>query len=332
MNIKLIQPKKERGFFYAALQVVSDPYYHIMNLPSLWWVLAVAILVLAVVSSIMVGVWTLVKLVATGTSHSPSSVPIKMFIAMATTVIFTIFSGIILRYLTKADIRGKFIYFSKYLVGSGVGADWDERFVFEVIDKRTTQLIGMSITAQVTINNGRGDYEFRRIPIQSPGIIALPTEVEIPIRKIFPESLTADCNVCGKPCTVKTLASHMEYYHGMDKAGAVEARRVQMQTLVDSIEEIKIRISGVDEVSGKGGSAEYTYERNESIIYGERSISGGKSSINSGGIRVSLDDNFSVTTTIDGLGPHPWSPRAEQTSSPSSTCSKKYIHVDFKYQ
>jgi len=312
MNISIIKARGDRGFVASIIAILSDPYYYLMNLPSVWLVLAVSIVLLAVVSSLMVGVWSLMKFFTTGSTESPTSQPVKLFIGMATTATFTIFAGVMMRYMTRADIRGQFVFFSKYLILSD-----KERFVFEVIDKRTTQLIGMSITAEITISEGRGNYEFRRISLNSPGIIALPTELKIDIKDIFPELLRADCHVCGKACSIRTLPPHMEYYHGIDQAGAIEARKLKIRLLVDSIESVKIRISGVDEVSGKNGTAEYIYSKagGDSTIVLSREKS------------KSLDDNFSVTTTIDDLSSSP------QSSSPSSNKSaKKYVHVDFNYQ
>ena len=84
-----------------------------------------------------------------------------------------------------------------------------------------------------------------------------------------------------------------------------------MHSVVSSIHEILIRISGVDEVSGKSGTAEHLYEKSQIVIDDSK---------------VKIDDDFdTVTTSLDDI-----STIGRSLSSGGSP--KKFVHVDFNYQ
>jgi len=310
MKSIIILPKSERGFFVSFSNILSDPFYYIMKLDSLILILFVAILIVSLLACIMMGIWVSVKIITVGIIHNISDVPIKMFFGMSVITIFTTLAGIIHRHLTRSEIRGRFISFSDYIFLQNCENNYffedRENFIFNVVDKRATQLIGIAICAEVIIDHGRGDFEFRSIPIPSPGLIVLPTQVSVPLKSIFPELMHANCHICGAECTVATVAAHLEYYHEIDKKGSMETRKMNLHRLISSIHEIRIRISGVDEVSGKAGTAEHVYE-NLNICFD--------------GIKKRDDDFDTVTTSID----------ESSSRSISSGSPKKYIHVDFNY-
>ena len=308
MRSIIILPKSDRGFFKTFFAIFSDPFYYLMNLNSLLLLMLVGAVIVSLLASIMMGIWIFIKLVTMGIVHSPSDAPVKMFLAMSVITIFTTFAGFIHRHLTRAEIRGRFISFSQF-----ISLRKGEELIFHVVDKRATQLIGMSLCAEVVIDHGHGEFEFRRIPIESPGILALPTEVAVQLRGIFPEILHANCTVCGAKCSTETIAAHLNYYHEIDQRGAVENRRIKMHMLIGSIHSIRIRISGVDEVSGKPGTAEHVYEKPDIIIDENKTL---------------IDDFDIVTTTLDDVS----SGRTISSLSGDSSPRKKFVHVDFNYQ
>ena len=314
MKSVIVLPKSERGIFRSFVAIISDPFYYLMNLDSLLLILIAAAFVVSLLAAIMMGIWIFVKLITLGTLHSPSDAPVKMFFGMAVITIFTTIAGIIHRHLTRAEIRGRFVSFSKFILlrNQSNSVIEDEDLLFYVVDKRATQLIGMGICAEVTIDHGRGDFEFRRINVTSPGMIVLPTEIQIHVKDIFPEILNANCHVCGAKCTAATIASHLQYYHNIDKRGSVESRKIKMHTMVSSIHEIRIRISGVDEVSGKSGTAEHLYEKSFIVI---------------DATKAKIEDDFdTVTTTLDENS------TIGRSISSSGGSPKKFVHVDFNYK
>ena len=310
MKSIIILPKSERGFFISCSHLLADPFYYLMKLDSLVFVLFAAVFIVSLLACFMMGIWMLVKFITLGIVHKISDVPVKMFFGMSVITIFSTLAGIIHRHLTRSEFRGRFISFSDFITLQNCETNYffedRETFVFQVVDKRATQLIGISICAHVIIDHGRGDFEFRAIPIQSPGLIVLPTQIPVPLKSIFPELLNANCHICGAECTVATVAAHLEYYHEIDKQGSTEKRKINMHRLISSIHEIRIRISGVDEVSAKAGTAEHIYEKTNICFNGEKK---------------GEDDFDTVTTSID------------EGSLPtiSSGSLKNFIHVDFNY-
>jgi len=321
MKSVIILPKSDRAIFKSILSILSDPFYYLLNLNSLILLLFFSMIIVSILASIMMAIWILVKLIAVGILHSPSDAPVKMFFGMAVITIFTTIAGIIHRHLTRSEVRGQFVSFSKYMTlrNQSSSVIEEEDLLFQVVDKRATQLIGMGICAEVAIDHGRGDFEFRRVAIDSPGMIVLPTQIPIHLENIFPEILHANCDVCGATCTAATLAAHLQYFHEIDKKGSLESRKIKMHTLISSIHEIRIRISGVDEVSGKPGTAEHLYEKSNIILVQES--------------KEKLHDDFdTVTTTVDDMGDSSTIERSISSPSAKSSSPKKFVHVDFNYQ
>ena len=314
-----VQSSERVGILKVIVRIFSDPFYYAMSIPSLAGLLFFAILLLAAVSWIMVGVWYAVKTIAMWEVpvFDESKHPIKMFIAGGCAVVYTLCAGVIHRRLTRAEVRGKFISFSKIIkVKNG------NTFVFSLIDKRHTQLIGTSLTIElVTVESG--SVKSSKIPLGSPGILAIPTEIIVPVEKVFPSlANVTSCDQCGQDDfrSIQAYSAHMSYFHGVAKRETKEELASKLAEEVAKVDLFRIRLCGVDEVSGKVGRAIKEYSADQIVL----------STISS----AATDDTFSVISRPGGdisSGESEGETDSTPMTASSATGKRGYVHVDFRY-
>ena len=301
-----LRPRPKRIF-----RIAADPFYYAIRLPSVVYLIIVAGVFLGAISATMIAVWMVVRWASLGSIPDLAESPPKMFIGCAVVSTFTICAGIIHRRMTAAEIRGKFVSFSKFCqLDRG-------RLSFSVIDKRSTQLIGATVKVDIiTLNSDDGSMQTRTVDLGSPGILVIPTEISVGVAKIFPLLATASsCTVCGH-CGFSdpaAYAAHMSFFHAVAKTESLEELNRALAHQLDSTELFRVRIAGVDEVSGKPGSAEKLYAKSD-FQFGTQHN------------KLIIDDTFSVISKIGG-------DTASETSSTDhgSPSRRAYVHVDFKY-
>ena len=300
-----IRDPSNNSFFQKFWRLLNDPFYYALSLPSLFLLVLAAFVFLFVLACIMVLIWLALKTWAEGVAPNIKVVPVKMFMAGACVAMMSLVAGLISRRMTRPEVRGKFIHFSRKINYK------NGNLVFTVIDMRVTQLIGTKITIELV--TGIGELHCRRIDLGPPGIIAIPTEISVPVGKLFPElNQVASCDVCGQSSfsSFKAYASHMSWKHGMARREATEEVLRNLEVELAKIRLFRVVLTGSDEVSGKGGVAIKEYK---------------KSDINLSGIG---DDTFSVkTVSVEDYNSS--SDSAEDVSTTFSTKSH-YIHVDFR--
>ena len=287
-------------------RVVSDPYYYALSLPSFFLLLISSATFLAILGLVMAGLWFAIRAMAHGEYPDFGAVHPKMFMACACVGIMPLVSGVLSRRMTRPEIRGKFIQFSKRIVYK------NGHFIFSVIDVRKTQLIGTNIVLEVLVAGDDEEVICRRVKLGPPGLIAIPTEISVPVGALFPSlNQVASCDVCGRSdfSSFKSYSTHMSWFHGIARREASEEILKSLQTELDTLSFLRVVLTGSDEVSGKGGIATKEYRRNEILI---NSLLG-------------ADDSFSVRTggTDD---------RSVSSDSSVTEWSAKssYVHVDFK--
>ena len=293
--INILKPNNYGKILFENISLfLNDPFYYFLSIPYVFLAILAAGAVLMACASIMILVWILVKLIALGSVPPVSEQPFKMYIGMASMSIFTLCAGVIHRHLTKPEKRGQFISFSNILSFD------NEIFKFEIIDKRATLLVGTSISVDVMMIDGI----CRRINLGSPGIIAIPTEIKFGINKVFNEQYI--CNECGaQHCedNIEEYFDHLMFYHKKNGEEMRKNRKKNLEILLDKIDYINIRLSGVDEVSGKGCIAEKEFAR-ESI----------------------------VNVVVEGdQGDSPFSLITDDKVSTGDDDQGFFVHVDFKY-
>lgn len=273
---------RNRTVWDRICSVWSDPFYYALRLPTVGHVVIFCAIFLSAISGIMIIVWICVKFLAHGIIPNISDPPPKLFIGCAVVGLFTLCAGIIHRKMTSPEFRGQFIGFSSNCWME----DDDSVIVCEVIDKRTTQLIGTRVSVDFAYQNIDNTYTFKTVYLGSPGLLVIPTEIKIPVENVV-------CEICGQAdfVCIEALKAHERYFHPRTQT---THRRATPQY-------IKIRISGIDEVSGKQGTAEKVYE---SILPSKNNSSDGQDS------NVDWEITSEVSTT-------------HNVSS--------YVHVDFKF-
>jgi hypothetical protein len=309
---------KESKFF----AVLKDPFYYAMATPRLWMLLVASFMFIMAVAAVMIGLWTLIKRIAEGKTPSPENQPFRMFVAAACVSCFTIIAGIIHRRMTAAEVRGKFVTFSKSVYLR------NHAFEFSLIDQRKTQLIGTSISLSIVLlSDAHGvdpsaAIEARRIELGSPGIIAIPAVVSIPVDRVFPSMEISSCEVCGRSNfrSTEALMSHLSFIHQIKREVSEEEFRLKLATEISKIEIFRITLTGVDEVSGKGGVATREYIPSEIGVEPNGpheetfSVISGKDLEVMTPVNSSSDDD--EVSTVQG----------------SKTSQDTYVHVDFHYK
>ena len=302
----------------AIVSVFRDPFYYAMATPSVVVLILAAALCVGTVAAIMVGVWMIVKVAALGSWPSLEGQPVKMFIGAACMALLPLCAGIIHRRMTAPEIRGKFVCFSKCVKLR----QKDHVLVFSLIDQRKTQLIGTDICIEmVSLDAISNTLTARTVQLGSPGIIAIPTEIRIPLASVFP-SLDAGsrrtCEGCGASGfkSAKRYANHLSYHHNRalpDEGDLMKRLREE----VGKLELFRVRLVGVDEVSGKGGVAIKHYLPAD-FVDGEHSVGGS-------------DETFSVISRSDSKSESDWSDSDGKSTAGSQATNTKYVHIDFKY-
>jgi hypothetical protein len=301
-----------RDWTRSALDVLNDPFFYLLSLPSLGAVLlALAAVIVCIVSPFMFAMWLIVRVSVDGEVPYADDLPIRAFIAMSCIVLFGTCAGIIHRYLTKPEYRGSAISFSPDLrVRSNKGLS------FSVMDKRTTQLVCIDIKAEIIIRQDKSDipiYHFKSIRLDSPGTIALPTEVMIPFTLLCPVPII--CSHCGEEGfgnDFNLLVLHHQFYHE-----SVVFTRAKFEKEINdqlaNVVSIRIQLAGSDDLSGRTAVAEHVYTFIPGI--GDTSLISRKSfyALPS---RRNLDISDEDTDT-------------DSTSSPDTKYSP--VHVDFMY-
>ena len=285
----------EKSVWRQIMSILSDPFFYALKLPTVAHVMFYSAIFLAIVSGIMILVWFGVRGISLGAFPHISETPPKFFPALAMVSLFTLCAGIIHKRMTSEEIRGRFVAFSSKC--------WieNEAVVFQVIDKRSTQLIGTNVVVDVMYTGEIPRSKHlpsklicKTINLGSPGLLVIPTNISVPFAKIFDTGL--DCLVCGKRDFPNpySLTAHMGFFH---KAQILPKKMVHN---LHNLLQFRIRIRGVDEISGKAGMAEKTYTTSEIVPdpseYDEN------------------EDDFSII---------------DNTSAGGSP--KKYVHIDFKY-
>jgi hypothetical protein len=306
MRVSVIN-KPDNSVWGKIVRVVGDPYYYALSLPSFFLLFGAAAIFLGCLGLIMAGIWFGLRTIAHGDSPKFEEVHPKMFIACACVAMMPLVSGVLSRRMTRPEIRGKFVQFSKRMVYK------NGHFVFSVIDTRKTQLIGTNIVIElVSTPTSDGEVVCRRVNLGPPGLIAIPTEITVPVGSLFPSlNQVASCDVCGRSdfSSFKSYSAHMSWFHGIARREASEEILKSLQMEIDSLSLLRIVLTGTDEVSGKGGTATKEYKRMDILV---NSV-------------VGADDSFSVRTgaTDD---------RSVSSDSSVTEWSAKssYVHVDFK--
>ena len=299
-----IENSQNKSILAKVWRVLKDPYYWALSLPSFFLLLLAGFGFLFTLACLMVLVWWIIRLLAHGIAPDLKEVHPKMLMGCACVAMMPLVSGLISRRMTRAEIRGRFVHFSKrVLYKSG-------NFVFTVIDMRFTQLIGTSIVVEIA--TGVDDLSCRRVNLGPPGIIALPTEISIPVGDIFPSlKQVASCDICGQSgfSSFKAYASHMSWFHGVARREATDEVLRSVEIELSKIRLFRVILTGTDEVSGKGGIAIKEYKRAEIFLTG-----------------MAVDDTFSVKTTEDyesSMGVH-------EDVSTTLSAKSHYIQVDLR--
>lgn len=286
-------------------RLLNDPFYYALSLPSFFLLLLGAFIFLFLLACIMVLVWLALKSLSEGIAPNIKIVPVKMFMASACVAMMPLVAGLISRRMTRPEVRGKFIHFSRKINYK------NGNLVFTVIDMRVTQLVGTRITIELV--TGIGEIHCRRVDLGPPGIIAIPTEISVPAGKLFPAlNQVASCDVCGQSSfsSFKAYASHMSWKHGMTRREANDEVVRNLEVELSKIRLFRVVLTGCDEVSGKGGVAIKEYK---------------KSDINLFGIG---EDTFSVKT--GSVGDNSSSSDSGEDVSTTFSTKSHYIHVDFR--
>lgn len=291
---------------WAVVRVLKDPFFYAMSLPSVWLLFAAVFSVLLVLAAILSGVWLLLRRIIDGAHPDISAQPIKMFIAMGCTAVFILAAGMLGRRLTRPQVRGKFVQFSKTVKYR------DGCLCVSVIDMRRTQLIGISVSVELIAGD---PIKAVRVPAESPSIIVIPTEICVPVSSLFPSLAQATtCDICGcwRFSNFKTYAQHMSFHHGVTKAESKDEFMQRLREEVNAVDTFRVVVSGTDEVSGKGGFATKEYKRSEIVL----------------DANCKESETFSVISDV----PHVTTDKdASDTEEASTTLSEKsnYVHVAF---
>lgn len=290
------------------LRLWSDPFYYAIRLPSVGILILFSLLLLAVLSLGMVLVWIVVKWIALGSFPSFQGQPVKMFMASAAIAAYILLAGIIHRRMTMPHVRGRFVSFSNTLyLKNGL-------LTFSLVDKHETQLIGTKLVVEIATIDKSDNLLARRLELDSPGILALPTEITVPICEIFP-SLRANnffCQICGKSqfSSSKAHVSHMSFFHGADPEK--EEELTSLPSIFEEIEILRVVLTGTDEMSGKSGLAVKEYLRSDIEM-----------------MPAEDPKYFEIYEETDEDTENISDEESLVTSTPSSKPS--VVHIDFKY-
>jgi hypothetical protein len=305
--------KANNEWYRKVIRVLSDPYYYALTLPSFLLLFFSAVIFLVLLAIVMAGLWFSIRTIAYHKRPSFDEMHPSRFLACACVAMMPLVAGFLSRRMTRAEIRGKFVHFSKRI------AYRNGHFVFSVIDMRKTQLIGTNVVVEVIA--GLSDaIACRRVDVGRPGIIAIPTEVRVPVGEIFPSlKQVVSCDICGRSSfrSFKAYSLHMSYHHGIARTEASEDILRSLEAELANLRLLRVVLTGTDEVSGKTGMSIKEYKRGDIVLGG---TSGN-------------DDAFSIRTmlTDEQLG-RLSSDSSSSKDDGSTTLSVKsnYVHVDFK--
>lgn len=299
--------RDENRWFDKLFRIISDPYYYALSLPSFFLLFLASVLFLGILGLVMAVLWFAIRSIAHGERPDFGQVHPKMFVGGACVAMMPLVSGVLSRRLTRPEIRGKFVHFSKKINYK------NGHFSFTVIDMRNTQLIGTNIVVEIITGFGAENLVCRRVDLGPPGIIAIPTEIRIPVGSVFPSlNEIVSCDFCGKSnfSSFKTYSCHMAWLHGITKREATEDVMRSLEAELANLRLLRVVLTGADEVSGKGGIATKEYRRHD---------------VNIGGF--SGTDAFSVKTIISD---EPTDSSNDDEISTTLSAKSSYIHVDFR--
>jgi hypothetical protein len=299
--------RPEDGAWNRVKRVLSDPYYYALALPSFLLNLFASLVFLAFLGFVVALVWYTIRTISLGAAPDFSEAHPRMFIAGGFVSMFPLIAGVLSRRMTRPEIRGKFVQFSKKIQYR------NGHLLFTVIDMRKTQLIGLNVVLEI-ISGRSDDIVCRRVNLGSPGIIAIPTEIRVPIGSVFPSlNQVVSCDICGRSkfSTFKTYASHMAYYHGVSKSESVEDILKSLEAELANLRLLRVVLTGADEISGKGGIATKEFKRSDISLHGF----------------VGTEDSFSVKT---GGTEEVSSSSGDDEVSTTLSAKSSYIHVDFR--